>query len=79
VCFNGKAEYENEPKQGNGLGSLGRDTGPLFAFAQEVVGVLRDRFPELIGEQILRIDFWRHIKTNQYFLNEVEGKYHLII
>ena len=27
-----------------------------------------------IYEQVLRIDFWRDIRTNKYYLNEVEGK-----
>jgi hypothetical protein len=75
VCFNGKAYYHNDHKTGNGLGSFGTDQEPLHDFAESIVQVLRERFPtELIHEQVLRIDFWRHIKTNKYFLNEVEGR-----
>ena len=63
-------------KRGNGLGSLGNDPEPLFEFAQTIVAVLRERFPtELIHEQVLRIDFFRDIRTNKFYLNEVEGKF----
>lgn len=74
VCFNGKAYYWNDHKNGNGLGALGAASEPLLEFAQTIVAVLRERFPtELIHEQVLRIDFWRDIRNNKYYLNEVEG------
>jgi hypothetical protein len=76
VCFNGKAYYWNDHKDGNGLGALGSASEPLFDFAESVIRTLRERFPtEIIYEQVLRIDFWRDIRTNKYFLNEVEGKF----
>ncbi len=75
VCFNGKAYYWNDHKDGNGIGTIGAVPKPLFDFAEAMVRLLRERFPsELIHEQILRIDFWRHMGTNKYYLNEVEGK-----
>ena len=71
MCFNGKAYYSNDPK--SGPGSLGSETR-LFEFAEEMISVLRERFSELISEQVLRVDFWRHYETDTFFLNEVEGK-----
>ena len=72
MCFDGKAYYANEPKFGPG--SLGSEER-LFSFAEEIVSVLRERFPGLISEQVLRVDFWRHSDTDTFFLNEVEGNH----
>ena len=70
ICFNGEAKYCNDPK--SGLGSLGLEQAQ-FDFAEEVIQVVRERFPEVISEQVLRIDFWRNVETGAYFLNEIEG------
>ena len=47
----------------------------MFQFANEICQILRDRFPGLIGDQILRVDFFQHVITGKYYLNEVEGVY----
>jgi hypothetical protein len=63
----------NKHKSGAGRSTLGAKPAPLFEFSNLIISTLRDRFPGLIWEQILRIDFWRHVETGKYFLNEVEG------
>jgi D-alanine-D-alanine ligase-like ATP-grasp enzyme len=45
----------------------------LKAFANEVIRVLRARCPNLIYEQILRVDFFQYPDTGTYYLNEIEG------
>jgi hypothetical protein len=65
--------FANPHKRGKGKSTLGSTTAPLFAFAEEVCTVLNARFPGLIGEQILRVDFFQHVETGKYYLNEVEG------
>ncbi len=76
MCFNGEARYANYPK--SGPGSLGNERA-LFEFAETVVHAMRERFPGLIYEQVLRIDFWRHSVTGVYFLNEIEGNRQLML
>ena len=73
MCFGGKAVFANPHKRGEGRSILGKTTAPLFEFAEEVCRVLKERFPGLIGEQILRVDFFQHAVTRKYYLNEVEG------
>ena len=63
----------NPHKTGAGKSTLGAKTEPLFEFANLIIATLRERFPGLIWEQLLRIDFWRHVETGKYYLNEVEG------
>jgi hypothetical protein len=63
----------NPHKGGVGKSTLGAKAGPLFEFANLIIAILRERFPGLIWEQLLRIDFWRHVETGKYFLNEVES------
>ena len=63
----------NPHKVGAGRSTLGGKPAPLFEFSNLIINTLRERFPGLIWEQLLRVDFWRHIETGKYFLNEVEG------
>jgi hypothetical protein len=63
----------NPHKSGSGRSTLGARPAPLFAFANLIIETLRERFPGLIWEQLLRVDFWRHVETGKYYLNEVEG------
>jgi hypothetical protein len=77
VCFGGKAVFANPHKRGRARSTLGTATAPLFAFAEEVCKVLKERFPGLIGDQILRVDFFQHVETGKYYLNEVEGMFNI--
>ena len=45
----------------------------LFAFANEVIRVLRVRCPSLIYQQILRVDVFKDPDTGIFYLNEIEG------
>jgi hypothetical protein len=71
--------FANPHKRGKGISTLGQMPEPLFAFAEEICSVLKVRFPGLIGEQVLRVDFFRHAKTGKYYLNEVEGTFNFKI
>jgi len=73
VCFGGKAVFLNPHKHSGGRSTLGDKPEPLFNFANEICRILSERFPSLIGEQILRADFFQHVETGRYYLNEVEG------
>ncbi len=66
--------FNNPHKTGAGRSTLGDKSEPLFAFANEICTVMKERFPYLIGEQVLRVDFFQHVETGKYYLNEVEGK-----
>ena len=63
----------NPHKGGAGKSTLGAKSAPLFEFSNLIISTLRERFPGLIWEQLLRVDFWRHVETGKYYLNEVEG------
>ena len=63
----------NPHKNGTGRSVLGCKPEPLFTFANLIVQSLKDRFPGLIWEQVLRVDFWQHVETKKFYLNEVEG------
>ena len=63
----------NPHKIGIGRSTLGSKPEPLFAFANLIVRTLKERFPGLIWEQVLRVDFWQHVETKKFFFHEVEG------
>jgi hypothetical protein len=75
VCFNGKFICRNPHKDGDGLGvsTLGSDDDTLAAVAENMIARFKLAQPELISDQILRIDFYRDSLSGRYTLNEVEG------
>ena len=75
MCFNGKFICRNPHKDGDGKGesTLGHDDAVLGAIAEEMISKFKDAHPELIADQILRVDFFRDSRTGRYILNEVEG------
>lgn len=75
MCFNGKFICRNPHKNGDGCGasSLGSDDLELGAVAEDMIKRFKLAHPELIADQILRIDFFKDVRSGRYTLNEVEG------
>ena len=76
--FGGKAALRNPHKVGTGKKSVfDHSPGKVFDdFAEEVVRKLREICPELIANQVLRVDFFGDIsETGElvFIVNEVEG------
>ena len=75
ICFNGKFISRNPHKHGTSYGhqsTLGKDDSKLGAIAEGMIARLKAAHPQLIADQILRVDFFRDTKSGQYILNEVE-------
>ena len=66
----------NPHKRSEGRTTLGAEDAPLFSFANEVCRVLQERFPDIISQQVLRVDFFQHVETGKYYLNEIEGMHY---
>ena len=76
ICFNGKARFRNKNKKGdNGRSPFrGVKDKDLFDFAEHVIAVLRRVCPELIADQVLRIDiFGFRGRPGVFIVNEIEG------
>jgi hypothetical protein len=76
--FGGKAMFRNPHKPGTGKKSVfGHSPDKVFEdFAEEVVRKLREICPELIANQVLRVDFFGDLsETGElvFIVNEVEG------
>jgi len=76
VCFNGIPELRNPNKKGDKGRSPFGDVSDedLFKFSRHVISVLRNVCPELIADQVLRIDifgFKNH--PGLFIVNEIEG------
>jgi hypothetical protein len=76
ICFNGKAVFRNlNKKSSNGRSPFGgvKDEA-IFHFAEHVISILRSVCPELITEQVLRVDiFGFRNRPGVYIVNEIEG------
>ena len=76
VCFNGKAQFKNLIKRSDTGQSpfKGVKDKEFFDFAEHVIGILRRVCPEVITNQVLRIDIFG-IKDcpGMFIVNEVEG------
>ena len=64
----------NPHKPGVGKSTLGSRWQPLKAFAEKVCEAVRDRIPEFIADQVMRVDFFQHPRTGKYYVNEIESK-----
>ena len=76
ICFNGKAVSRNPNKRGSsGKSVLGgpKNTPFLSKYAEDVIKHLKDSCPNLISEQMLRVDVFQSSKTNLLIVNEIEG------
>ena len=76
ICFNGKFIGRNPHKDGCGSGrrsTLGSDDGILGDIAEDMIKKFKAAHPELIADQVLRVDFFRDSKSGRYILNEVES------
>jgi hypothetical protein len=75
VLFNGKFICRNPHKDGTGgrRSSLGSDDKALGAIAEEMAARFKASHPQLIDDQILRVDFFQDSTSGQYILNEVES------
>lgn len=77
VCFNGKAIVKNLHKKGR-KGSRSPFRGitlrKLFDFAEEVIAVLRLHCPEIVTDQVIRVDIFGFIgHPGKFIVNELEG------
>ena len=76
ICFNGKFISRNPHKDGCGSGrrsTLGSDDRILGDIAEDMIKQFKAVHPELIADQVLRVDFFRDSKSGRYILNEVES------
>ena len=76
VCFNGKAIFRNKIKKSkNGRSPFGRKKNIVyFDFAEHVISVLRMLCPEIVSDQILRVDlFGIREHPGLFLVNEIEG------
>ena len=76
VCFNGIPKFRNPNKKGDDgrspFGEVGDED--LFKFARHVIDILRKVCPELISDQVLRIDiFGFRNYPGMFIVNEIEG------
>jgi hypothetical protein len=75
ILFNGRFVCRNPHKNGTVTGhqsSLGANDAGLGAIAEEMIVRLKANHPQLISDQVLRVDFFQDTKSQQYILNEVE-------
>ena len=76
MCFNGEFLCRNPHKDGSGPGrcsTLGSDDTVLGLVAEDFIARFKAAHPELITDQVLRVDFFRDSVTGRYILNEVES------
>ena len=76
ICFDGKFLGRNPHKEGSGEGrrsTLGSNDRALGDIAEDMIAQFKAAHPELIADQVLRVDFFRDSKSGRYILNEVEG------
>ena len=76
ICFNGKAVSRNPNKRGSSDKSvLGgpKNTPFLSKYAEDVISHLKNSCPNLISEQMLRVDLFQSSKSNLLIVNEIEG------
>ena len=76
VCFNGKMVCRNPHKDGSGSGrrsTLGSNDNVLGAVAEDMIAQFKAVHPELIADQVLRVDFFRDSQSGRYILNEIES------
>jgi hypothetical protein len=77
VCFNGKAIVKNLHKKGRpGSRSPFRriKLRRMFDFAEEVITALRLYCPEIVTDQVLRIDIFGFVgQPGKFIVNEIEG------
>ena len=80
VCFDGVAKFRNPHKHGHkdehSPFPLNAPDQLFFDFAERVIRELRFICPELVADQILRVDFFGQRQPNgklTFLVNEVEG------
>ena len=78
ICFNGKAKFRNMYKKATDKNALspfkGVNLKEFFDFAEHIIAVLRRICPELITDQVLRIDmFGFRDRPGVFIVNEIEG------
>ena len=76
ICFNGIARFRNPNKRSSDGRSPfgGIEEKVFFDFAEHVISVLRRVCPELITDQVLRIDiFGFRDRPGEFIVNEIEG------
>ena len=78
ILFGGKAQYRNPHKKGTVSKSVFNHApdSVYFDFAEDVVRRLKDICPELISEQVLRVDFFGDLSPTGeliFIVNEIEG------
>ena len=76
ICFNGKARFRNKHKKSRDGRSpfAGVRDKEFFEFAEHVITVMRRVCPQLISDQVLRIDiFGFRNYPGMFIVNEIEG------